>query len=181
MAAADDVVAELATHRWRALVGYAYLLTGSMTDAEDVVQETLVKVVVRARGGSDLHAAEAYARQAVLTVFLDRTRRSTRWRARRHMLRPDAQRHVPDPALGTARSLDVRAALALLSPRERACVVLRHVEDLSVAETAERLGVSPGAVKRYTSDAVARLETLLGPIDDDRATGTPHVERTVRP
>jgi RNA polymerase sigma-70 factor (ECF subfamily) len=177
MAGADDVVAELAATRWRALVGYAFLLTGSVADAEEVVQEALVKVVVRSRAGTDLHAAEAYARQAVLTVFLDRARRGTRWAALQHLFRREAARDVPDPAAASVLTLDVQAALAALSPRERACVVLRHVEDLGVAEVADRLGLSPGAVKRYTSDAVRRLEALLGPLDDARETTT--VERTV--
>lgn len=43
----DEVVATLARERWGALVGYAYLLTGSIGDAEDLVQDALVKVVVR--------------------------------------------------------------------------------------------------------------------------------------
>ena len=53
-------------------------------------------------------------------------------------------------------------ALAALSPRERACVVLRQMEDLSVVETASALGLSEGAVKRYTSDGLARLNAALG-------------------
>ncbi|MCU1432319.1 MAG: polymerase, sigma-24 subunit, subfamily [Actinotalea sp.] len=62
-----------------------------------------------------------------------------------------------------ASRVDLHAAPATLPARERACVVLRHLEDLSVAETAERLGVRPGAVKKYTSTAMARLEGTLGP------------------
>ena len=57
---------------------------------------------------------------------------------------------------------DVVRALAALSPRERACVVLRQMEDLSVVETASALGLSEGAVKRYTSDGLARLNAALG-------------------
>lgn len=56
---------------------------------------------------------------------------------------------------------DLRSALAMLSPRQRACVVLHYYEDLSVAQVAEVLGCAPGAVKRYLSDARARLEPLL--------------------
>ena len=57
---------------------------------------------------------------------------------------------------------DVAAALAHLSERQRACVVLRHLDDLSVRDTARTLGLSEGAVKRYVSDAVAVLDGLLG-------------------
>ena len=61
---------------------------------------------------------------------------------------------------------DVVRALATLSPRERACVVLRQMEDLSVVETASALGLSEGAVKRYTSDGLARLNAQLGSTAD---------------
>jgi DNA-directed RNA polymerase specialized sigma24 family protein len=57
---------------------------------------------------------------------------------------------------------DVVAALAQLSPRERACVVLRQMDDMSVHDTAVTLGLSEGAVKRYTADGIARLGALLG-------------------
>lgn len=56
---------------------------------------------------------------------------------------------------------EVEAAPALLSPRERACVVLRHMEDLSTRETAQILHLSEGAVKRYLSDGVAALTATL--------------------
>ena len=58
--------------------------------------------------------------------------------------------------------VDLHRALATLSPRERACVVLRYHEDLSVRDTAAALKLSEGAVKRYLSDARHRLGELLG-------------------
>ncbi|WP_024285833.1 sigma-70 family RNA polymerase sigma factor [Cellulomonas sp. KRMCY2] len=181
----DEVVATLARERWGALVGYAYLLTGSVGDAEDLVQDALVKVVVRGRDGTDVQAVEAYVRQAVMSTFLDGYRRRVRWARVRTLVAAEGRdRTGRDPALATANQVDVRAALAGLSPRERACVVLRHMDDLSVAETAERLGVSVGAVKRYTSDGMTRLEGVLGPIADPHpnasaGTSTTTVERTV--
>lgn len=58
--------------------------------------------------------------------------------------------------------VDVGMALRQLTQRERACVVLRFYEDLTVPSIAERIGISEGAVKRYLSDAVHRLEAVLG-------------------
>jgi len=78
---------------------------------------------------------------------------------------------------------DVVAALQTLSARQRACVVLRHVDDLSVEQTASALGLSAGAVKRYTSDGAARLQAALGTRVDDEDTvpvelmSTPEVRR----
>jgi len=69
--------------------------------------------------------------------------------------------------VGRARFATVEQALASQSPRERACVVLRHMEDLSVRETAQLLRLSEGAVKRYVSDGVASLNAALGTATDD--------------
>ncbi|WP_197683272.1 RNA polymerase sigma factor [Jiangella alkaliphila] len=77
----------------------------------------------------------------------------------RHLLaaRPD----VAGPEGVVVEGADLRSALATLSPRQRACVVLHYYEDLSVAQVADVLGCAPGAVKRHLSDARARLEPLL--------------------
>jgi RNA polymerase sigma factor (sigma-70 family) len=53
----------------------------------------------------------------------------------------------------------VRLALTALSPRERAVVVLRYYADMSEADTATALGIAAGSVKRYASDALAKLRT----------------------
>lgn len=154
----DTVVATLARDRWRALVGFGYVLTGSVGEAEDLAQEALVRAVVRGRDGAELHAVEAYVRRTMTRLHVDAARRRRRWRDVEHLL------VTPDDAPVDADLEVVREALAGLSPRERACVVLRHLEDLGVAETADLLGISTGAVKRYTSDGIERLEARVGPV-----------------
>src|SRR5690606_20016391 len=68
------------------------------------------------------------------------------------------------PEAGAVDRIDVAAALRELSPRERACVVLRFYEDLTVPDIADALALSQGSVKRYLSDGVRRMESLLGPM-----------------
>ena len=167
MAWGDDL-AELAATRGSALVGYAYLLTGDLDRAQDLVQEALARAFGRPRRGGDLTWVEAYVRRTVLNAFLDGYRRERLWTRSRHLFAvgdDDGARTTTDRlAARTADRVDVQAALATLPPRERACVVLRFYDDLTVPALAERLGISEGAAKRYLSDGVRRLEAALGEV-----------------
>ena len=155
----------LAAQRGPALVGYAFLLTGDLDRAEDLVQEALVRAFSRrASERNDVEWAEAYVRRVILNTFLDGYRRGQLWRGVRHLLTDSTSRE--GPAVAIQARIDVRAALLQLPPRERACVVLRFYEDLTVPGVAERLGISAGTAKRYLSDGLSRLERLLGPLPD---------------
>jgi RNA polymerase sigma-70 factor (ECF subfamily) len=95
----------------------------------------------------------------------------------------ERQARAQDKAVGMGDRdavLDVRAALADLPPRERACTVLRFYDDLTVAQIAAQLGLAEGTVKRYLADASARLAGVLGDHDDgDRVPVVTH-SRTER-
>lgn len=144
--------------RGDALVGYAYLLTGDLGTAEDLVQEGLVRTWTRRRGGADVSWLEAYVRRCILHAFVDTTRRGKRWRGVTHLVATPEQTTSEDSDARTT----VLAALAHLKPRERACVVLRFYEDLTVRDIADRLELAEGTVKRYLSDANHALAPLLG-------------------
>lgn len=155
-----------------ALVGYACLFVRDRSSAEDLVQEALVRTFARRRSFGDVHQAEGYVRQAIRTAFLDQARKDSTWRSRRHLVADDVASRGPESAAGA--SVDVRAALAGLSPRERACVVLRFFDDLAVADIAAQLGVGEGAVKRYLHDGAAKLRVSLAvEIADDALGGAP--------
>ena len=178
MAQWERDLAELAEHRGRALVGYAYVLCGDRRLAEDLVQDALVKVFARlrrgpsgeARGGQGVHpldgggTSEAYVRRAILTLFLDEHRRTKRWAAARPLVATDDR--VRGAASGATARADVAAALGRLAPRERACVVLRYLEDLTVPQVADALGLAQGTVKRYLADATVTLRDVLRVTDD---------------
>ncbi|MDT0164012.1 sigma-70 family RNA polymerase sigma factor [Actinotalea sp. AC32] len=157
----EDELATLARERGPALVGYAYLLTGDLHAAEDLVQEALVRTF-RRRRTTDVEWLEAYVRSVVLNAYLDAYRARRRWAGVAHLFAGGTTTPTTSSpeAVATDRA-DVEAAMARLSPRERACVVLRYTEDLTVGEVAGRLGVSEGAVKRYLADARKRLGGLL--------------------
>ncbi|WP_167046435.1 sigma-70 family RNA polymerase sigma factor [Salinibacterium sp. ZJ454] len=163
----ESVVTKLVTERGDALTRYAYLISGSPDDAADLVQDALVKTFSRVRNGFSVASAEAYVRRAILNTFLDGGRRRTRWRKVAHLVL--ASDVAESRATATEAQIDMRAELMKLSPRERACIVLRYYEDLKVDDIAEWLDISPGTVKRYLSDGLARMAVAMQP---DRATAT---------
>ncbi|WP_116951466.1 sigma-70 family RNA polymerase sigma factor [Jiangella endophytica] len=159
MASWERVFTDLATTRGQALLRQAYLLTGDAAEAADLVQEALLRAFGRTTRGLTLESAEAYVRRAILTIHIDGRRRSGRWARVRHLVAVRDSSDGPEGAV--VDGTDLRSALATLSPRQRACVVLHYYEDLTVAQVADLLGLTAGAVKRYLSDARVRLEPLL--------------------
>lgn len=163
----EGVLETLVAERGDALVRYAYLLCGDPDDAADLVQSGLVATFGRLRNGFALERAESYVRRAIASAYLDRGRRATRWRRIAHLqARPET---VESASRGVDVHLDVRAQLDTLSPRERACIILRYYDDLKVDDIADRLGISAGAVKRYLSDAQAKLAEALTRQEGPRA------------
>lgn len=156
----EDQVTTFVTERGPALVGYARLLTGDHDSAQDLVQDALAKAWSRWRAGADIASLEGYVRKAVLTTYLDQYRRRRLWQGRAHLFVTPEEA----PATGSETATDLEQALRHLPPRERACVVLRFYDDLTVAGIAARLGLSEGAVKRYLSDGTKRLGALMGEV-----------------
>lgn len=135
----------------RQLLRSAFLLTGDLHRAEDLVQEALVKVALRWRRLREGNPT-AYARKILVRDNI------SAWRRRREVPVAQVSRDVHVSSDPEAAIL-VRTALARLTPAQRAVLVLRHFDDLSVQETADVLGVSTGTVKSQTSAALARLRT----------------------
>ena len=137
----------------------AYLLCGDWDQASDHVQEGLIRVYVAwprlTRAGREY----AYARKAVVNAFLDHARRrsSTEVPAEPDRDVPSGQDVAESVALRTA----LMSALTGLPSRQRACVVLRFFDDLSVADTAAVLGCTEGTVKSQTSRALASLRSTF--------------------
>jgi RNA polymerase sigma-70 factor (sigma-E family) len=153
----DADYTELVVASWPALYRTAYLLLGDRAEAEDLVQTALAKTYASWGRVRDLDAAHGYARTTLVNTASSWFRKKS-WRNERPTeVLPEAG-HEPDPSDRPA----VIGALAQLPPRQRAVVVLRYYEDLTVAQTASALGVTEGTVKSQTSDALARLRLLLG-------------------
>lgn len=159
---ADAAIAQVVQERGELLVRYAYLLTGDLHAAQDLLQDALVKVLSRTRVGFEPDVLEAYVRRTIMTLYIDGYRRRRRRRGAVHLGPVDDV--APAPAVGPAESLDLRAALATLGRQERAAVVLRYFDDLTVPDVARAMGLAEGTVKRYLSNATRRLQERLGPV-----------------
>jgi RNA polymerase sigma-70 factor (sigma-E family) len=141
--------------RERALQRTAWLLTGDWALAEDLVQTSLVRAWPRwerIRRGDD---PEIYVRRAMVNTWSTWTRR--RWRGERPAADVPERPAAGDMAAEVAVRLAVRGALATLSARQRAVLVLRVYDDLSEAQVAEVLDIPAGTVKSTMSRALAKL------------------------
>jgi RNA polymerase sigma factor (sigma-70 family) len=157
----DEVATTLVVERGDALSRYAYLLTGSVDDAADLVQDALVRTFGTPRLGLTVQRAEAYVRRAILNAVIDRSRRDGTWRRVRHLAVAPAAVQSAVPA--TDERLDLMDRLRELAPRQAACLVLRYYDDLTVDGIAQVLGISSGAVKRYLSDGLRALSSSIDP------------------
>ncbi|WP_432945862.1 RNA polymerase sigma factor [Kribbella sp. CA-253562] len=155
---------DLLSARGPALSRYAYLLCGDASNAADLVQEALLRVFARLQTGDDIDQLEAYTRRAVLNLYLEGRRKQDKWEARRHLLTSRSETDLIEEQIPLrTRVLD---AVASLSPRQRACVILRYYDDLTVPAIAAELGCSVGTVKRHLADAKVRLADELGAIEE---------------
>ena len=135
----------------------AYAVLGSWPAAEDAVQTAFTQLYVH-WPRIDPAAVDTYARRTLVHTCFRMARQGRRETAIGRL--PD--RHVASPEGGLER-LDLMRALAGLSPRARAVVALRFLDDLSIAEVARVLDLPEGTVKSQTARALDRLQAVLAP------------------
>ena len=155
----DREFEEFALARTPHLYRSAWLLCGDRHHAEDLVQETLAKLYVRWRRPFAAHIDNpaAYAHTTLTRTFLSGRRR----RSSGELPYADPpEQSAPDPSGTSDDRLALHAALAELSPPDRTVLVLRYLDDLSVAETAARMGVSVGAVRTRSSRALDKVRAV---------------------
>jgi RNA polymerase sigma-70 factor (sigma-E family) len=142
---------------WPRLYRTAYFLLGDHSAAEDLVQTSLAKTYASWGKVRTLESAPGYARTILINTAMSWFRKKS-WR---NELPTEKFAEDSYQADLTERPM-MTSALGELAPRQRAVIVLRYYEDMSVAETATVLDCSPGTVKSQTFDALARLRTILG-------------------
>jgi RNA polymerase sigma factor (sigma-70 family) len=165
---AAEVLAEHGAALWR----IALVLSGSRQDAEDL----LAAAVLRALPHLDREELQvpAYLRRVMLNL------RASQWRRRRGVReittdvpRSHRQLTVADHGDEVALRADVAACLQRLGPRQRAVVILRYLEDRTVADTARILGCTAETVRSQAHRALARLRSDVPALFADADAGNP--------
>jgi RNA polymerase sigma-70 factor (sigma-E family) len=170
---ADEDFAEFARRSYPGLRHAGYLLTGDRHSAEEAAQTALVRTYA-AWHRVNREQAYAYARKVLVNYITDR------WRRRMHeypvATLPESS-ETPDPADEVALRQWLTGALATLTVKERAIVVMRYLFDLPEATVAKDLGVTVGTVKSTSSRALAKLRVRaidaleINPVKPAQSTG----------
>ena len=135
------------------LLRFGVALTGSRTEADDLVQEALARVAVRWSRITRSGDPESYIRRTMVNLHI------SWWRSRRReILHADPPER---PVVDETGSGEIWEALRSLPPRQRAVLVLRYFQDLTEAEAAVVLGCSVGTVKSQSAKALAKLRVHL--------------------
>jgi len=154
-----QTLTELARDRFVSLKRQAFLLCGDDDQAEDLVQDALVRAFARPLRTPGPGEAAAYVRVTMVNLFIDGERRRSRWNRAAPLL--TGAETIKDPIEQILDRNVMLAALNDLPRQQRACVILRFYLDLPITQVAFELGVAEGTVKGYLSEAMTRLAAQL--------------------
>lgn len=159
---------EVLVHRYQTrAIRAAFLVTHDQALAEDVVQDTFVRLFQRIGHFDVSRPFEPYLMRSVVNAALNAVRRD------RNSVSLDADPSSVDDLLEQAASVEAQVefgqlaralleALSELSPRQRAAIVQRYYLELSEQEMAQAMQAPPGTIKWLLHAARARLRQLLG-------------------
>lgn len=136
----------------------ACFICGDPHRAEDIVQDALARLYAAWDRVERMDNIDGYVRRVIVNAHLSDRRRP--WR-RERVAEP---RDVPlEPGFAVEDAAVIRSAVLTLPVGQRRVIVLRHVWNLTIQETAAELGINPGTVKSQSADAVVALRKILAP------------------
>ncbi|RSM71593.1 SigE family RNA polymerase sigma factor [Kibdelosporangium aridum] len=153
----DTAFADYFAARSDAMRRTAYLLCGDWHRAEDLVQVTFTKLYLAWRRITRHDALDAYARKTLVRTFLSERRLG--WFRKESV--SDEPADIPINQAGPEDRMVLQEALKQVPPGQRAVLVLRYWEDMSVDETAGTLNCSTGTVKSQAARGLQTLRDLL--------------------
>ena len=140
--------------RFSRLVGLAEWLVSDRRLAEELVQETFVRLVENPPTLRDRYALESYVRSALVNRCRSKIRRLI-------IERRYANHHRDEAVVDLHHDTELRRAVAALPERQRQCTVLRFYEDMTLNQIATTLSISDGSVKTHLHRALRSLEHAL--------------------
>jgi RNA polymerase sigma-70 factor (ECF subfamily) len=140
----------------RALFRRLWLISGNRSEAEEIMQDAFLRLLERWDRVCDLDDPTGYLYRTAMNVFRKRYRRSLL--AIKRTLAPAAARD--EFAEADARDV-VRRALATLTPRQRAALVLTELEGMSSRDAGEALGIEPSTVRALATQGRAAFRALM--------------------
>ena len=164
----EDFSAYVAAHADRVRFT-AYLLCGDWYEADDIAQVAFVRLYQAWRRIDRSEPIDAYVKRIVVRTYLNGRRRLWRSLERLSGALPEPP---PKPQAGPEERMVVWSALQQVPHRQRAALVLRYWEDLSVAEAADLLGCSEGNVKSQCARGLQTLRRLLAPSVEEARNGS---------
>jgi RNA polymerase sigma-70 factor (sigma-E family) len=144
------------------LLRRAWRLCGNQHDAEDLLQRGLMMLYIRWDGLEHKDGLDGYLLKTMQSLHAS-DRRAHRWLHEVSVEDPESAAPASEQPVDVDQRLTVLAALAQLGPRQRAIVVMRYLQDCSIAETARLLGCKPKTVSGQATRAVQALRTILAP------------------
>ena len=135
-----------------------YRMVGNIHDAQDLTQEAFIKALQRQEQLKDEHKAAHWLSRIATNTALDFLRRHNRVSFCEITEAPESHMETPEAsALRAEQRTWLSAGLDRLTPRERAAIVLRDVEDLPAEEVARRLDCSKATVRSHIANARIKL------------------------
>jgi len=164
--ATDEEFGQFVDREYDRLRRVAVSLTGNPHDADDLMQDTLAKLLVHWRKVAATASPTAYAHRTLVNTFLSgRRRRASTEVVSTEMV--DTRSGSIDPTTEFVKRHDLLARVLQLPPNQRVVIVLRFLEDLSVPEVADLLGKREGAIRGICHRG---LENLRGNAEGRPAT-----------
>ncbi|CAN5431581.1 SigE family RNA polymerase sigma factor [soil metagenome] len=160
---AEQLVVQLFRTEGRSLVRLARLFVDDRDAAEDIVQESFLRLARHAGKIDSIDRAPAYLRSIVLNLARDHNRRGLV--SLRHRATAGRDLDVVDDAgdqlARTEENRNVLDAVRTLPTRQRDCITLKYFEELTIEQIASTLGVSQNSVKTHLQRAMVALDRKL--------------------
>ena len=159
-----EKLAELHGAQWESLARTATWLVGSRQVGEELAQDAFVRLIEHWPTIADKNAAPAWLYRTVVNLSRSTNRRFAIGREKRELARADTALvdHSAEELGGTLVDSALGTAIADLPRRQRECLVLRYVQDMTVEQIATALEIGAGSVKTHLHRATTKLQTIEG-------------------